>query len=62
MGFAYVLINCDLGFEEDIISQLKKFHYCPHCDELLCQLNSDITGNFRGWCGNCKSIWSLPES
>ncbi len=22
MGFAYVLINCDLGFEEDIISQL----------------------------------------
>ena len=23
MGFAYVLINCDLGFEEDIISQLK---------------------------------------
>ncbi len=23
MGFAYVLINCDLGFEEDIISKLK---------------------------------------
>jgi len=23
VGFAYVLINCDLGFEEDIISQLK---------------------------------------
>ncbi len=23
MGFAYVLINCDVGFEEDIISQLK---------------------------------------
>ena len=23
MVFAYVLINCDLGFEEDIISQLK---------------------------------------
>ena len=23
MGFAYVLINCDLGYEEDIISQLK---------------------------------------
>jgi len=23
MGFAYVLINCDLGSEEDIISQLK---------------------------------------
>ncbi len=23
MGFAYVLINCDLGFEENIISQLK---------------------------------------
>ncbi len=23
MGLAYVLINCDLGFEEDIISQLK---------------------------------------
>jgi len=23
MGFAYVLISCDLGFEEDIISQLK---------------------------------------
>ena len=23
MGSAYVLINCDLGFEEDIISKLK---------------------------------------
>ncbi len=23
MVFAYVLLNCDLGFEEDIISQLK---------------------------------------
>jgi len=23
VGFAYVLISCDLGFEEDIISQLK---------------------------------------
>ncbi len=23
MGLAYVLISCDLGFEEDIISQLK---------------------------------------
>ena len=23
MGYAYVLINCDLGSEEDIISQLK---------------------------------------
>ncbi len=23
MGLAYVLINCDLGFEEDIISKLK---------------------------------------
>ncbi len=23
MVFAYVLINCELGFEEDIISQLK---------------------------------------
>ncbi len=23
MGYAYVLINCDLGYEEDIISQLK---------------------------------------
>ena len=23
MGFAYVLINCDLGYEEDVISQLK---------------------------------------
>ena len=23
MGFSYVLISCDLGFEEDIISQLK---------------------------------------
>ncbi len=23
MGVAYVLINCDFGFEEDVISQLK---------------------------------------
>jgi len=23
MGSAYVLINCDLGFDEDVISQLK---------------------------------------
>ena len=23
MGYAYVLINCDLGSEEDVISQLK---------------------------------------
>ncbi len=23
MGYAYVLINCDLGYEEDIISKLK---------------------------------------
>jgi len=23
MGYAYVLINCDLGYEEDIISHLK---------------------------------------
>ncbi len=44
------------------MSELKKINYCPDCDELLCQLNSIITGNFRGWCGNCKFIWLLPES
>jgi hypothetical protein len=44
------------------MSELKKLQYCPDCDELLCQLISNITCNFRGWCGNCKYIWLLPES
>ena len=35
------------------------YQYCPDCDELLCKLNSDIKGNFRGWCGSCKLIWLL---
>jgi len=36
--------------------------YCPDCDELLCKLNSDIKGNFRGWCSNCKLIWLLSRN
>ncbi len=36
--------------------------YCPDCDELLCKLNSDIKGNFRGWCSSCKLIWLLTEN
>ena len=41
---------------------LRKCHYCPDCDELLCILKSDKKENIRGWCGNCKLVWLLNEN
>ncbi len=47
--------------EKHVLSTLHfmSCQYCPDCDELLCKLNSDIKGNFRGWCSSCKLIWLL---
>jgi len=44
---------------ESLVEDYALCEYCPDCDELLCKLNSDIKGNFRGWCGSCKLIWLL---
>ena len=53
MGFAYVLINCDLGYEEDIISQLKTIdgvkdvHDTFGAYDILAKVESDDVDKLR---------------
>ena len=53
MGFAYVLINCDLGYEEDIISQLKtidgvkEVHGTFGAYDILAKVESDDVDKLR---------------
>ncbi len=53
MGFAYVLINCDLGYEEDIISQLKtidgvkEVHGTFGTYDILAKVESDDVDKLR---------------
>jgi len=53
MGFAYVLINCDLGYEEDIISQLKtidgviEVHGTFGAYDILAKVESDDVDELR---------------
>ena len=53
MGFAYVLINCDLGYEEDIISQLKTIdgvkdvHGTFGAYDILAKVESDDVDKLR---------------
>jgi len=53
MGFAYVLINCDLGHEEDIISQLKtidgvkEVHGTFGAYDILAKVESDDVDKLR---------------
>ena len=53
MGFAYVLINCDLGYEEDIISQLKtidgvkEVHGTFGAYDILAKVESDDVEKLR---------------
>ncbi len=53
MGFAYVLISCDLGFEEDIISQLKTIDQVKEVQgtfgayDIVAKVESDDVGKLR---------------
>ena len=53
MGFAYVLINCDLGAEEDIISHLKtidgvkEVHGTFGAYDILAKVESDDVDKLR---------------
>ncbi len=53
MGFAYVLINSDLGYEEDIISQLKTIDGVKEVDgtfgayDILAKVESDDVDKLR---------------
>ncbi len=53
MGFAYVLINCDLGYEEDVISQLKtidgvkEVHGTFGAYDILAKVESDDVDKLR---------------
>ncbi len=53
MGFAYVLINCDLGYEEDIISKLKtndgvkEAHGTFGAYDILAKVESDDVDKLR---------------
>jgi len=53
MGFAFVLINCDLGYEEDIISQLKTIdgvkdvHGTFGAYDILAKVESDDVDKLR---------------
>jgi len=53
MGYAYVLINCDLGYEEDIISQLKtidgvkEVHGTFGAYDILAKVESDDLDKLR---------------
>ncbi len=53
MTFAYVLISCDLGFEEDIISQLKtidgvkEVHGTFGAYDILAKVESDDVEKLR---------------
>ena len=53
MGSAYVLINCDLGYEEDIISQLKtidgvkEVHGTFGAYDILAKVESDDVDKLR---------------
>jgi len=53
MGFAYVLINCDLGYEEDIILQLKtidgvkEVHGTFGAYDILAKVESDDVDKLR---------------
>ncbi len=53
MGLAYVLINCDLGFEEDIISQLKKINQVKEVQgtfgayDIVAKVESDNVAKLR---------------
>ena len=53
MGFAYILINCDLGYEEDIISQLKTIdgvkdvHGTFGAYDILAKVESDDVDKLR---------------
>ncbi len=53
MGYAYVLINCDLGYEEDIISQLKtidgvkEVHGTFGAYDILAKVKSDDVDKLR---------------
>ncbi len=53
MGYAYVLINCDLGYEEDIISQLKtidgvkEVHGTFGAYDILAKVESDDVDKLR---------------
>jgi len=53
MGSAYVLINCDIGYEEDIISQLKtidgvkEVHGAFGAYDILAKVESDDVDKLR---------------
>ena len=53
MGFAYVLINCDLGYEEDVISHLKtidgvkEVHGTFGAYDILAKVESDDVDKLR---------------
>jgi len=53
MGYAYVLINCDLGYEEHIISQLKtidgvkEVHGTFGAYDILAKVESDDVAKLR---------------
>jgi DNA-binding Lrp family transcriptional regulator len=53
MGYAYVLINCDLGYEEDVISQLKtidgvkEVHGTFGAYDILAKVESDDVDKLR---------------
>jgi len=53
MGFAYVLINCDLGAEEDVISHLKtidevkEVHGTFGAYDILAKVESDDVDKLR---------------
>jgi len=53
MGFAYVLVNCDLGFEEEIISKLKtidgvkEVHGTFGAYDILAKVESDEVDKLR---------------
>jgi len=53
MGFTYVLISCDLGFGEDIISQLKTIDEVKQVQgtfgayDIVAKIESDDVGKLR---------------
>jgi len=53
MGFSYVMINCDLGFREDIILQLKTIDEVKEVQgtfgvyDIVAKIESDDVGKLR---------------
>lgn len=66
MSVAFILVNCDLGYENQTITQLKK-----HCDEVqgtfgifdfICKLNYDDMESFEDTLKKIRCIEKITHT